>query len=180
MVCQRGRHNRQEFADFSRSRAWDQPTRGGSKLDAIARTNITQGGPDVRTNSQLGPAEHGHINRALITPLRASPRNGLAAVATRDLAHAQAYADEWDIPHAFGSYEAMLADPDIDVVYVSLPNSLHAEWTIKAVQAGKHVLCEKPLAVTLAEVDAMTAAARSTGRVLAEASCTATTRRRSR
>ena len=110
-----------------------------------------------------------NINRALITPLRASPRNRLTAVASRDLAHAQAYAAERDIPRAFGSYEAMLADPDIDVVYISLPNSLHAEWSIKAMQAGKHVLCEKPLAVTLAEVDAMTAAARSTGRVLAEA-----------
>ncbi len=110
-----------------------------------------------------------NINRALITPLRASPRNRLTAVASRDLAHAQAYAAERDIPRAFGSYEAMLADPDIDVVYISLPNSLHAEWAIKAMQAGKHVLCEKPLAVTLAEVDAMTAAARSTGRVLAEA-----------
>ena len=110
-----------------------------------------------------------NINRALITPLRASPRNRLTAVASRDLAHAQAYAAERDIPRAFGSYEAMLADPDIDVVYISLPNSLHAEWSIKAMEAGKHVLCEKPLAVTLAEVDAMTAAARSTGRVLAEA-----------
>ncbi len=110
-----------------------------------------------------------NINRALITPLRASPCNRLTAVASRDLAHAQAYAAERDIPRAFGSYEAMLADPDIDVVYISLPNSLHAEWSIKAMQAGKHVLCEKPLAVTLAEVDAMTATARSTGRVLAEA-----------
>jgi predicted dehydrogenase len=109
------------------------------------------------------------INRALITPLRASPRNRLAAVASRDLGHGQAYAAEWGVPRAFGGYEAMLADPDIDVVYISLPNSLHAEWAIKAMQAGKHVLCEKPLAVTLAEVDAMTAAARGTGRVLAEA-----------
>ena len=65
-----------------------------------------------------------NINRALITPLRASPRNRLAAVASRDLAHAQAYAAERDIPRAFGSYEAMLADPDIDVVYVSLPQQL--------------------------------------------------------
>jgi predicted dehydrogenase len=111
----------------------------------------------------------GNINRALITPLRASSRNRLTAVASRDLVHAQAYAAERGIPRAFGSYEAMLADPDIDVVYISLPNSLHAEWSIKAMQAGKHVLCEKPLAVTLEEVDAMTASARSTGRVLAEA-----------
>lgn len=109
------------------------------------------------------------INRALITPLRASPRNRLAAVASRDLAHGRAYAAEWGIPRVFGSYEALLADPDIDVVYISLPNSLHAEWTIRAARAGKHVLCEKPLAVSLEEVDAVAEAARRAGVVVAEA-----------
>ena len=77
-----------------------------------------------------------HINRALIPPLRASARNRLVAVASRTSEQAQAYAKEWNIPRAFGSYEALLADPDIDVIYHSLPNSLHAEWPIKAVQAG--------------------------------------------
>jgi xylose dehydrogenase (NAD/NADP) len=110
-----------------------------------------------------------HINKALITPLRASPRNRLTAVASRDLAHAQAYAADWGIPRTFGSYEAMLADPDIDVVYISLPNSLHAGWTIKAAQAGKHVLCEKPLAISLEEVDAVAEAAAKAGVVVAEA-----------
>jgi len=110
-----------------------------------------------------------HINRALIPPLRASARNQLVAVASRTSEQAQAYAKEWNIPRSFGSYEAMLADPDIDVVYNSLPNSLHAEWTIKAVQASKHVLCEKPIAVTVDQVDAMAAAARKAGVVLAEA-----------
>ena len=110
-----------------------------------------------------------HINRVLLPPLRASARNELTAVASRDLARAQAYASERDIPHAFGSYEAMLADPDVDVIYNSLPNSLHTEWTIKAAEAGKHILCEKPLAVTVEEVDAMTAAAKKAGVVLMEA-----------
>jgi len=110
-----------------------------------------------------------HINRALIPPLRASARNQLVAVASREMDKARAFAKEWDIPRAFGSYEAMLADPDIDVVYNSLPNSLHAEWTIKAVQAGKHVLCEKPIAVTAEQVDAMAAAAQRAGVVVAEA-----------
>jgi predicted dehydrogenase len=109
------------------------------------------------------------INHAVITPLRASPRNELVAVASRSREHAEVYATEWNIPRAFGSYEAMLADPEIDVVYNSLPNSLHAEWTIKAARAGKHVLCEKPLAVTLEEVDAISAAARQAGVVVAEA-----------
>lgn len=111
----------------------------------------------------------GRINRALIAPLRLSPRNRLAAVASRDADRAHAYAAEWEIPRWFGSYEALLADPEIDVVYISLPNSLHAEWTIKAAQAGKHVLCEKPLAVTVAEVDAVAAAASRAGVVVAEA-----------
>ncbi len=109
------------------------------------------------------------INRALIPPLRMSPRNRLTAVASRSAEKARAYASEWEIPRWFGSYEALLADPDIDVVYIPLPNSLHAEWTIKAVQAGKHVLCEKPLAVTVAEVDAVAAAAAEAGVVVAEA-----------
>jgi predicted dehydrogenase len=109
------------------------------------------------------------INRALIPPLRASPRNELVAVASRTLERAQAYAQEWDIPRAIGSYEALLADPDIDVIYNSLPNHLHAPWSIKAMQAGKHVLCEKPLAITTDEVEAMQAAAKEAGVVLAEA-----------
>lgn len=109
------------------------------------------------------------INRALIPPLRASPRNELAAVASRGRERAEAYAREWNIPRTFGSYEAMLADPDIDVIYNSLPNNLHAEWTIKAAQAGKHVLCEKPLAIAVEEVDAIAAAIQKAGVVVAEA-----------
>lgn len=109
------------------------------------------------------------INRALITPLRASQRNQLLAVASRTQESADAYAREKDIPRAYGSYEAMLADPEIDVVYNSLPNHLHAEWTIKAVEAGKHVLCEKPLALNVQEVDAMQSAARKHGRIVTEA-----------
>jgi len=109
------------------------------------------------------------INRALLPPLRSSARNELTAVASRDLARAQAYAAERNIPRVFGSYESMLADPDVDVIYNPLPNSMHTEWTIKAVEAGKHVLCEKPLANTVEEVDAMTAAAKKAGVVLMEA-----------
>lgn len=109
------------------------------------------------------------INRSLIPPLRASPRNRLIAVASRDLAKAEAYARAWNIERAFGSYEAMLESPDIDVVYISLPNSLHAEWTIKALRAGKHVLCEKPLTTCVEDVDAIAAAAQEAGRIVAEA-----------
>lgn len=110
-----------------------------------------------------------NINRALIDPLRASKRTRLLAVASRSLSSAEAYAREWDIPRAHGSYDDLLADPDIDVIYNPLPNNMHAEWTIKALRAGKHVLCEKPLALSLEEVDAMIAAAQETGKILTEA-----------
>ena len=109
------------------------------------------------------------INQALFLPLRTSARNELTAVASRELERAQAYANQHGIPRAFGSYEALLADPDVDVIYNPLPNSMHAEWTIKAAEAGKHVLCEKPLANTVEEVDAMTRASEKAGIVLMEA-----------
>jgi xylose dehydrogenase (NAD/NADP) len=110
-----------------------------------------------------------NINRSVIGPIRASKRNQLEAVASRSLEKARAYAKEWNIPRAFGTYEEMLSDPGIDVVYISLPNGLHAEWTIKAAQAGKHILCEKPLALSEKELDAMQAAANENSVVLAEA-----------
>ena len=110
-----------------------------------------------------------NINRALIPPLRASKRNQLLAVASRTQESAEKYARAKKIPRAHGTYEALLADPEIDVIYNPLPNHLHAEWTIKAVEAGKHVLCEKPLALNVDEVDAMQAASRKHGRVVAEA-----------
>jgi D-xylose 1-dehydrogenase (NADP+, D-xylono-1,5-lactone-forming) len=110
-----------------------------------------------------------NINRSLIPPLKASKRNRLAAVASRNQAAAEDYAHKWKIPRAFGGYEALLNSPDVDVIYNPLPNGLHAEWTIKALQAGKHVLCEKPMAMSLAEMDAIQSASQQTGRVVAEA-----------
>jgi len=110
-----------------------------------------------------------NINKALYRPLHTSKRNRLLAVGSRSQDRADAYAKEWKIERAYGSYEALLADPDIDVIYNPLPNHMHAEWTIKAIEAGKHVLCEKPMALSLAEVDAMVAAAQRYGKVLAEA-----------
>ncbi len=110
-----------------------------------------------------------HINRRVIPAIRASKRGKLAAVASRDIAKGQAYARDWDIPRVFGSYEDMLASDEVEAVYISLPNHLHAEWSIKAMQAGKHVLCEKPFALTVEDVDRMAAASRQNGRVLQEA-----------
>lgn len=109
------------------------------------------------------------INSALLGPIRQSERSQLAAVASRSHAKAQEYAQREGIGKAYGSYEEMLADPEIDAVYISLPNSLHCEWTIKAVQAGKHVLCEKPLVVTLEEFDKVAAAAEANQVTVTEA-----------
>jgi xylose dehydrogenase (NAD/NADP) len=109
------------------------------------------------------------INRSVIPAVRASARSELTTVASRTLERAREYAGEWRIPRVLGSYEALLADPDIDVVYIPLPNHLHAEWTIKALDAGKHVLCEKPLALSVEEVDRIAEACRRSGKTAAEA-----------
>jgi xylose dehydrogenase (NAD/NADP) len=100
-----------------------------------------------------------NINDALIGPINAAARSELVGIASRDQAKAEAYATEKGIPNAYGSYEAMLADPNIDAVYISLPNSLHCEWAVAAANAGKHVLCEKPLVVSMDEFDQVEAAA---------------------
>ncbi len=109
------------------------------------------------------------INRKVIPGAKASPKVDLIAVASRDQARADAYASEWEIERAYGSYEALLADPDVEAVYISLPNTLHCEWSIKAVDAGKHVLCEKPLSRHPEEVAAAFDAAERAGRILSEA-----------
>jgi predicted dehydrogenase len=109
------------------------------------------------------------INRAVIPPAKESPKVDLVAVASRDQARADAYAQEWGIPKAYGSYEALLADPDIEAVYISLPNNMHCEWSVKALEAGKHVLCEKPLSRHPAEVVEAFDTAERTGRLLSEA-----------
>jgi D-xylose 1-dehydrogenase (NADP+, D-xylono-1,5-lactone-forming) len=110
-----------------------------------------------------------NINRRLIPAIRASQRGELAAVSSRSLENAAAYAKVWDIPQIFGSYEEMLASDAVDAVYIGLPNHLHADWSVRAMEQGKHVLCEKPFALTLAEVDRMIDVSRRTGRVVAEA-----------
>ncbi len=104
----------------------------------------------------------------VIPGMRQARRVEVAAIASRDIARARAVADRLSIPRAHGSYEAMLADPGIDAVYIPLPNHLHAEWVIAAVQAGKHVLCEKPLAMTAAEAERMADAATTAGVLLME------------
>jgi len=91
------------------------------------------------TKLRWGLLSTARINDALIKPIRTSERNELIAVASRTLERAQAYAREKNIPRALGSYDALVSDADVDVIYISLPNSLHAEWTIKAAQAARAV-----------------------------------------
>ena len=93
--------------------------------------------------------------RKFIPGLQKSPLIEVAAVASRDLGRARDFADRSGIPTAYGSYEELLADPTIDVVYNPLPNSMHVEWTKRAAEAGKHVLCEKPMGITAAELDVL-------------------------
>jgi D-xylose 1-dehydrogenase (NADP+, D-xylono-1,5-lactone-forming) len=118
---------------------------------------------------RLGIVSTAHINRLVIPGAHASEKVELVAVASRDLARAQEYAREWEIERAYGSYGALLEDPDVDAVYVSLPNTMHCDWSVKAVEAGKHVLCEKPLSRHPDDVERAFDAAESAGRLLTEA-----------
>src|SRR6201996_4727580 len=109
---------------------------------------------------RIGVLGAANIARSFIAGVKPSSRVRVTAVASRDEAKAEQFARANGVERHFGSYEALLADADIDAVYNPLPNSLHAEWSIKACEARKHVLCEKPLCLTLQEAQAMFAAAR--------------------
>ena len=95
------------------------------------------------------------INKEIIPAIRASSRSSLVAVASRNQETATAYAKKWEIPVSFGSYQDMLDSDKVDAVYIGLPNHLHSQWAVKTLLSGKHVLCEKPFALTTAEVDQM-------------------------
>ncbi|GAC1674573.1 MAG: Gfo/Idh/MocA family oxidoreductase [Candidatus Limnocylindrales bacterium] len=111
----------------------------------------------------------GGINQKLLAGARRSDRAEVVAIASRDGDRATAYAAEYGIPRPHGSYEALLADPVVEAVYISLPNNLHHPWTMTALAAGKHVLCEKPYTADPAEVEIAFDAADAAGLVLSEA-----------
>ena len=122
------------------------------------------------TDLRWGILSTADIARTKVIPgFRRAARCEVVAIASREGGRAQAVAAELGIPTAHDSYEALLADPDVDAVYIPLPNHLHAEWTIAAARAGKHVLCEKPLAMTSGDAERMAAAADEAGVVLMEA-----------
>lgn len=107
------------------------------------------------------------INRRVIPAIRLAPRSELVAIASRTRPRAEAYAAEWQIPRACAGYQALVDDPAIDAVYIPLPNTEHVPWTLAAVAAGKHVLCEKPMALDPDDVDHIHAAA-ATAKVVVE------------
>lgn len=115
----------------------------------------------------IGTANIGRV--AVIPALQRAENAEVVAVASRDLERAEAFAAELEIPGAYGSYEALLQARDIDAVYIPLPNSLHCPWSIRAAEAGKHILCEKPLALSAAECREMETAAHENGVRLMEA-----------
>lgn len=123
----------------------------------------------IKSELRWGLLSTARINRRLIPAIRAAEGNELVAVASRELGKAAAYAAEWGISRIFASYQEILDSDLVDAVYISLPNSLHAEWSVRAAEAGKHVLCEKPLALSTADVDRIIAAAEKNGVVVAEA-----------
>jgi len=111
----------------------------------------------------------GSIASAFASGLRESPTGTLVAVGSRRQETADAFGDEFDVPRRHAGYEDLLADGEVEVVYVSTPHPLHAEWSVRAAEAGKHVLCEKPLALNQGEAAAMIEAARESGVFLMEA-----------
>ena len=119
---------------------------------------------------RFGILSTARIGRDLVVPAIQDAENAVvSAVASRDFAKARAMADRFSAPHAFGSYEEMLASDVIDAVYIPLPTAQHVEWSVKAANAGKHVLCEKPIALRASEIDQLIAARDRNGVVIAEA-----------
>src|SRR5262245_8767175 len=105
----------------------------------------------------------------VIPAMRATPRARVVAIASRDVEKARAAARSLEIPTAYGSYEELLADPNVDAIYNPLPNHLHVPWSIRAADAGKHVLCEKPIAMSADEARALRDARDRNGVTIAEA-----------
>jgi xylose dehydrogenase (NAD/NADP) len=118
---------------------------------------------------RLGILSTAQINHCILDAATASAELEVVAVASRDQARADTYARERSISRAYGSYDALLEDTSLDAVYISLPNSMHCEWSIRALEAGKHVLCEKPMSSSAAEVDVVFDVAERHGLVCMEA-----------
>jgi predicted dehydrogenase len=130
---------------------------------------------DPTSDAALAPVRWGVLGasrfalKVSLPGMKRGPLTQLAALASRDIDKARAAAQPLGIPKAYASYDELLADPDIDAIYNPLPNNMHVEWTARAVRAGKHVLCEKPIALGAADAQTLVAVARDTGKLIAEA-----------
>jgi predicted dehydrogenase len=114
----------------------------------------------------LGTAK---INDKVVVPMHNAPKCQVKGIASRNLEKARQAAEEYGLAVAYDGYEALLADPEIDAVYIPLPNHIHMEWAIKSVEAGKHVLCEKPIGLDAAQAERLIAARDASGRYIQEA-----------
>jgi D-xylose 1-dehydrogenase (NADP+, D-xylono-1,5-lactone-forming) len=121
------------------------------------------------TAVRWGIVSTARINAKLLAGAREADGVEVVAVGSRDRARGEAFAAEHGIERVHGSYDELLADPDVEAVYIPLPNSLHVPWTVRALEAGKHVLCEKPLSRRVADAETAFEAAERAGRVLMEA-----------
>ena len=136
------------------------PQAGRRRVEHRSRGRVNFAAMALATNKvRWGLLSTAWINVAMVGPMQRSSRSELAAVASRSLEKAEAYAAANHISKAYGSYEELVDDPEIDAIYNPLPNTLHAEWTIRSAQAGKHVMCEKPLVTSLEDLRAVEAAA---------------------
>jgi xylose dehydrogenase (NAD/NADP) len=179
LVIRRTRHDASAAAS---SRPWPEPTDLWRTAEGVVRSF---GRPpyDVEAAAvqpivvrfaggivtRWGILSTANINRLVLAGAAASAQVEIAAVASRDLARAVRYARDYGIPRAYGSYEELLADPSLDAIYISLPNSLHVQWSTRALQAGKHVLCEKPLSRHAEQVEELFDTAERSGRLCIEA-----------
>lgn len=109
--------------------------------------------PQIHATIRWGILSTARFNDRIIETIKHSKNSEVIAVSSRSLEKAQEFAKKRNIPIAYGSYEELIVDPNIDVIYNPLPNFLHTEWTVKAIKAGKHVLCEKPMCITLEEFE---------------------------
>jgi len=132
------------------------------------------------TDLKWGILGAGNIAKAFATGVARSKTGTVTAVGSRDIAKAQAFAEQFDVPNTHGSYEALIADAEVDAIYIATPHPMHAEWAIRCADAGKHILCEKPLTVNAFEAEAVIEAAQRNDVFIMEAfmyRCTAQTRR---
>ena len=133
---------------------------GNAHPTMLRRLRSTTGTIDVNNKLRFGILGTARIARTVIPHIQASHGAEVVAVASRSIERAEKYGNELKIPHAFGSYEEILHDPNIDAVYIPLPASMHCEYVLKAAAADKHILCEKPLAVSVEQAEHMVEAAR--------------------